>query len=152
MHGFTHQGAKTLKLERKKMPTSRDMLYHFSKFKLADLLDDFRLSLQELPGIARQQNFFNGRKVDMAIDEHELPYYGKKQPMLCRDSRPGGTSFCFKFITLVRVGHGVRFALACLPVSPLSSVPKLVDELLREAKRHVKIAQFTLTGASIPGV
>jgi hypothetical protein len=144
MHIFTHQGAKTFKLGRKKMSTSRDMLYHFSKFKLADLLDGFRLSLQELLGIARQQNFFNGRKVDIAIDEHELPYYGKEQPMLCRDSRLRGTSFCFKFITLAIVERGVRFTLACLPVSPLSSVPKLVDELLREAKRHVKIGTVYL--------
>jgi hypothetical protein len=92
------------------MPGSRDMLYHFSKFKLAKLLDGFILSIQKLMRIARQQNFFNGRKVDLAIDEHELPYYGKEQPMLCRDNRLHGTSFCFKFITLAVVEHEIEGA------------------------------------------
>jgi len=79
-------------------------------------------------------------KVTVAIDFTDKLYYGNKNDYgVVRTKSQKGTSSCFRYITLNIVIGDAKITLAALPVKPFSNKAKLVDWVLTEAERKVKI-------------
>jgi len=79
-------------------------------------------------------------KVTVAIDFTDKLYYGSKNDYgVVRTKCQKGTSSCFRYITLSIVIGDAKITLVALPVKPFSNKAKLVDRMLTEAERKVKI-------------
>ena len=79
-------------------------------------------------------------KVTVAIDFTDKLYYGSKNDYgVVRTKCQKGTSSCFRYITLNIVIGDAKITLVALPVKPFSNKAKLVDRMLTEAERKVKI-------------
>lgn len=79
-------------------------------------------------------------KMTVAIDFTDKLYYGNKNDYgVVRTKSQKGTSSCFRYITLNIVIGDAKITLAALPVKPFSNKAKLVDWVLTEAERKVKI-------------
>ena len=79
------------------------------------------------------------RRIIALIDEHEIPWYGKDNPYVNGTKNFDGTKLCFKYITINALIDGYKICLFALPVTPLSRKDKLVDELLKVAKKWFRI-------------
>ena len=83
---------------------------------------------------------FNTRKLDVAIDFHDIPYWGdRKNPMLVRTPKEQGTTYAFRFATIAIVENNTQFTLLALPVSPLDKISGIVDYLIGYAKNLIPI-------------
>ncbi|MCK5027726.1 MAG: transposase [Candidatus Pacebacteria bacterium] len=139
-HDFTQNGAKTFRIDRKKSPIGDTLLYHIKKMKVNSAMENFVKSSEEMFKLAKKSNLFKGRKLDVAIDFHDIAYWGNKNnPMLVRTNKEQGTSFAFRFATITIVERGKRFTLHTLPVSPLDRNGAIVDRLITYAKNIIPI-------------
>jgi len=139
-HDFARNGAKTFKIYRKKSPVGHTLLYHLGKLKINNVMEMFVKSSEEMFKLAKQSNVFKRRKLDVAIDFHDIPYWGdEKHPMLVRNSKLRGTTYAFRFATITIVEHGKRFTLLTLPVSPLDRNGAIVERLISYAKNVIPI-------------
>ncbi len=130
-HDFTRNGAKTFRIERKESPVAHTLLYHIGKMKINSVMEMFLKSSEEMFKLAKKSNLFKSRKFDVAIDFHDIPYWGnEKHPMLMRTLKEQGTTYAFRFATVTIVEHGKRFTLLTLPVSPLDDDYNIVDYLI----------------------
>lgn len=103
-------------------------------------MEMFVKSSEEMFKLAKQSNVFKRRKLDIAIDFHDIPYWGnEKNPMLVRNPKLRGTTYAFRFATVTVVEHGKRFTLLTLPVSPLDKASNIVDYLIDYAKKIIPI-------------
>lgn len=139
-HDFTENGAKTFRIDRKKSPIGDTLLYHIRKMKINSVMEMFIKSSEEMFKLAKQSNLFKGRKLDVAIDFHDIPYWGNKSnSMLVRNTELSGTTYGFRFATITIVERGKRFTLLSLPVSPLDRNGDIVDRLLTYAGNVIPI-------------
>lgn len=139
-HDFTENGSKTFKIDRKESPVARTLLYHLRKLKMNDVMKMFTKSSEEIFKLVRQSNIFKRRKFDIAIDFHDIPYWGdEKHPMLVRTPKEQGTTYAFRFATVTIVEHGKRFTLLTLPVSPLDNNYLIVDYLISYTRSIIPI-------------
>lgn len=78
------------------------------------------------------------RRVALAFDITEEPYYGKVQGFWIHPERPvRGSTGCFKFITLSCVDRENKLILGSLPVHRGADIVELVMELLQKAKEFI---------------
>ena len=139
-HDFTENGAKTFRLDRKKSPIGDALLYHIRKMKINSVMEKFTKSSEEMLKLAKKSKLFKKRKLDVAIDYHDIPYWGnEKNPMLVRNIDLQGTTYAFRFATITIIEHGKRFTLLTLPVSPLDRSSNIVDRLISYAKKVIPI-------------
>lgn len=137
---FVRNGAKTFRIHRKKSPKGHSLLYHIGKMKIGSVMEMFTKSSEEIFKLAKKSNVFKSRKLDVAIDFHDIPYWGnEKNPMLVRTKKKQGTTFAYRFATITIVEHGKRFTLLALPVSPLDRKEIVVDRLMKYAKNIISI-------------
>lgn len=139
-HDFTENGSKTFRINKQKSPVARTLLYHINKLKINSVMEMFTKSSEEIFKLAKQSNVFKNRKFDIAIDYHDIPYWGdKSNPMLVRTPKEQGTTYAFRFATVAIVEHGRQFTLLTLPVSPLDKNNDIVDRLITFAKNIISI-------------
>lgn len=129
------------------VPTGNDVFYHIvgkkSKYpRMSDVYAQMDSMIKR--SFIRAKRYMNLRApLCIAIDYHNIPYYGKGDKELarwvtgCRNER--GTNKCFKFITLCIVVKGRRFTMAAMPVSVFDNTPDLLDRLIRMARKYVRI-------------
>jgi len=97
--------------------------------------------------IAKRQGFFK-RTVTVAIDYHEDPYYGDKNDKNVIGMKPKlGTSYCFRYASICVVERKKRFTIGVLPIGTFSIKEKVVEQLIRTAKRYVRINKVLLDRA-----
>lgn len=139
-HDFTSNGAKTFGIDRKRSPIGDTLLYHIKKMNINSVMEMFTKGSEAIFELAKRSNLFKGRKLDVAIDFHDIPYWGNKSnPMLIRSTGLFGTTYGFRFATIAVVERGKRFTLLSLPVSPLDRNSNIVDRLLAYAKNIIPI-------------
>lgn len=139
-HDFTRNGAKTFRIDRKKSPVGHTLLYHIGKMKIGSVMGMFIKSSEEMFKLAKKSNVFKRRKLDVAIDYHDIPYWGnEKNQMLVRTKKQQGTTFAYRFATITIVERGKRFTLFTLPVSPLDRKGAIVDRLIAYVKNIIPI-------------
>lgn len=83
--------------------------------------------------------------MNIAIDIHDIPYYGdKSDPYVNGGKQDRGTNHFFKFITCSIVVAGKRFTIDAIPTHPLNTLDKLVDKLIKRAKQKIRIDKVFL--------
>lgn len=147
-HLFTKGGCQTFAREmsptRGRTPDSKTILYHIRNLDkegkgLGETKEMFDLALRDALSLARRLGIFK-RRMDIAIDLHDQPYYGDKNDYMVVESKHrNGTSHFFRYMTCSVVEAGRRFTIGCIPVHKLSSRRKIMGKLLDLAAREVKI-------------
>ena len=68
-HDFTHNGSQTFRFVMKENTlASNTLLYHIRKSELEELKNNFRKAFEEIFKIAKKNNVFKKKKLDVAID------------------------------------------------------------------------------------
>lgn len=84
--------------------------------------------------------FLRNRKVVLAFDTTDEPYYGKVQGLWIHGYQPvRGSTGCFRYITISIAYGDRRFILGSLPVRVGADIVALVMELIDHAKKFVPI-------------
>ena len=147
-HDFTNNGSFTFKeiSHSKDNPSGDLMMYHFSKFKSVEKLREmFNKILEVILNFAKKNyNVLNQRRVDIAYDVHDIGFYGKSMNYLIGGEHKNGTSKFLKFLTCSIVVAGKRFILDIIPIHPLNSVDKLLNESLTKVKNKIRINRVYL--------
>jgi putative transposase len=79
------------------------------------------------------------KPVHLAIDPHGMPFYGEYDgPEICGAKHERGTSWTYKFAG-ISVVNGRRIMLQAIPMNQFTDKAQLIRELLRTARRFVKI-------------
>jgi len=141
-HDFTENGSQTFRFVMKENTPSADaLLYHVkNKFSSDKIKEVFRKAFEEIFKIAKKNNVFKKRKLDIAIDLHDWLYYGDKNDfMVCETKPQKGTTHCFRFATVNIVESGRRFTLLALPMHAFDEKSKVLDELITYAKKKISI-------------
>jgi putative transposase len=142
---FAENGSRTLEqILHRRTPTSDTLLYHIKKFEDKEILQNVFIKIFDLIfKMAKRGNFFNHRKVDVAIDYTDWFYYGKNNNLMILGKKPEkGTTKCFRFATINIVEHGQRFTLLALPVSAFERKEQILEKLISFAKERVTIRKL----------
>lgn len=94
---------------------------------------------REIINEAKHKRWFR-KRVTVAIDFWDREYYGKQRDINCSTGKEkNGTKYFHRVATLAVVEDGRRLEIAMIPVSIFAPKAKIVDTLLREAMKHVRI-------------
>lgn len=125
---------------RKDIPSADILSYHIERQNYSELLCQLERVVNSSFQLAAKRRLF-GKYAAVAIDIHEIPYYGEvNNPLImgCKHNR--GTSYCYKYATIDIVEKNQRFTLKAIPLTPLSNNNEdIVKELLEHAMKHVHI-------------
>lgn len=116
----------------------------FSRLKEADFDKISKAFTNELTNMLHLiKRLLRNRKVALAFDTTDEPYYGKLEGLWIHPHGPvRGSTGCFRFISVSIVDREHKFLLGSLPVRVGANVVKLVSELIRTAKQFVKPEAF----------
>lgn len=121
------------------IPNSDTTFYHIKKLDWKNILRIFQEMIR--------QNYLQIRimyrltsKVKIAIDFHDISYYGKDDSKwIIRSKQKNGTTKFFRIATVDIVKRGRRFTLAVIPINTFKSKRKVVKDLVNQMKDLVKI-------------
>lgn len=135
---------ESLKNELKNKPDSDTIFYHLNKMNWHDLISIFQSMIRKNYFELRRMYRITG-KVNVAIDFHDIPYYGKdNSKWILRSKHRNGTNKFFRIISIAILKRGRRFTLAVLPVNTFKSKRRLVEDIVREIKSIVDIGFILL--------
>ena len=99
--------------------------------------------------VSRMLKGHSKKRCTMAIDYHDIPYYGdKNNPHVKGTKRQRGTNYCHQFATLEIVNGDRRLTLAVRKLSvDDDSKAAVVEGLVRVARKHAQIACMLLDRA-----
>lgn len=85
-------------------------------------------------------------RLDLALDYHEVPYYGEKKDLShIVGKKPGkGTNWCYKIAIASVVVAGVRVVLGWIPVKKRMSDLDVVKRLLKISLRWIRVRRVLL--------
>lgn len=148
-HDFCNNGSLTFKElnQEIKVPSGDTIMYHFNKFSSVEEIEYTFERIFDLIFNFAKQNYrlLRERKVNLAIDVHDIPYYGdKSDDYVIGGKQDRGTCNFFRFITCAIVISGKRFTIGAIPVHPFDRLEELVDRLIKKAKSKVSIRHVYL--------
>jgi putative transposase len=148
-HDFCNNGVKTFSELNPEIdiPARETILYHLRKLDSKEEIEVmFKNIFDVIFAFAKKNyNLLNRRQLDLAIDVHNIPYYGNKQdPFVNGGPEDRGTYNFFKFITCSIVVAGRRFTIDALMIHPLDNLEDMVDKLLKRAKEKIQIDKVLL--------
>lgn len=149
-HDFAHNGAETFLInsDLKNAPSSHVMLYHFRKFKNMSSLKDMFENIFDIIFDFGKKNYsmMRRRQFDIAIDIHDIPYYGKGscEGYILNKKQDRGASRFLSFITCSIVVAGRRFTIDAIPIHQFDEIDNLVDQLIKRAKQKINIDKVYL--------
>lgn len=116
---------------------------HVAQLDRHTVVDTVNTRLSEIAAHARQRRLIpRKKKVDLAIDCTDLPYYGDPNtPGVVGGKPKKSTRWFFRFATICIVEDEYRFPLGVIPVDQLrnSDLTEVVTDLLKLASRHVSV-------------
>jgi len=120
------------------------ILSQIKKQNINDFTIAFDNIIKELVSCAKRLGFLK-KKVTLAIDFNEDPYYGNtNNPYVLGTKRKAGTSYCFKYASICVVERKKRFTLGVLPVSPFTDKEDIVKIFMKKARKYVRISKVLL--------
>ena len=127
-----------------KVPDSDTVLYHFKKLdNIKNIEFMFRNIFDFIFKFAKTNyKLLNRRELDIAIDVHKIPYYGKNTyPNYIKGgvAKGIGTNDFFYFITCAIVVAGKRFTIDAIPMHFTDTQEDLVEKLVKRAKSKIRI-------------
>ena len=130
---------ETLNDELTNKPNSDSIFYHIKKLHWKNLLEIFQQMIKNNYLKVRRMYRLTG-KVKLAIDFHDIPYYGKdKCIFVVRGKEKAGTTKFYRIISIDIVERGRRFTLGIIPMNTLKSKKEVVENLINQLKGLVKI-------------
>lgn len=121
------------------IPNSDSIFYHIKMIEWRNVLEIFQGMIRKNYLEMRRMYRLVG-KVKVAIDFHDIPYYGKdNSKWVIRSKKKNGTTKFFRIGTVDIVKRGRRFTLAIIPINTFKSKRKVVEELIVEIRRVVEI-------------
>ena len=141
---FIDSVCNQMRKNRMNVPTGNDVFYHLAgkKLKITDVYNCMNAMIKK--SFIRARRCINFRvPLCIAIDYHVVPYYGKGDGELamwvkgCKKKK--GTNKGFHFITVQIVVRGRRFTLAVIPVDVFDNTAELLERLIRDVGRYIRI-------------
>jgi galactitol-specific phosphotransferase system IIB component len=125
-------------------PSPDTVFRRLKELSMDQILDIFEAFVVHTIYRARKKGFLD-HPVDVAIDGHDEPYYGKERPPEVRGTKEkAGTNYAYQYLVADIVVDGERFTLAILPVPALANMPALVKRILERIKLLVTIRKVLL--------
>jgi len=119
--------------------SSDDVFYHLDKLSMDEITDCLDEGIEDALTRIRKKYRISG-KVDIAIDVNEISYYGKDENLfILGGKQKAGTNKFYKVITLCIVSRGKRYTLAAIPISFFDITVKLLEQLVKIARKYVEI-------------
>jgi hypothetical protein len=130
---------------KKIIPSADIVLYHIERQSLSELKYQLEQAINSSHQMAEKRRLF-GKYVALAIDIHEIPYYGEvNNPFIMGCKHKNGTSYCYKYATIDIVEKNQRFTLKAIPLTPLSNDNAvIVSDLLQHAMKYVHVKYVLL--------
>ncbi len=129
-------------------PSLDTVHYQLTHLHMPEVVATINSRLSEVADHARRSGLIpRKKKVDLAIDCTDLPYYGDPNtPGVVGGKPKRSTQWFFRFATICMVEDGYRFPLGVLPVDQFSmaDLTGVVTELLEMASRHVSVGVVLL--------
>lgn len=84
------------------------------------------------------KRLLRNRKIALAFDITDEPYYGKVSGLWIHPQKPvQGSTGCFKFITVSCTDRNIKLILGSLPVSIGADIVALITQLVQYSRRYV---------------
>ena len=129
---------KTIK-NKTDVPSADVVFNHIEKQNHTELQCSLEQVISASHHLAKKRRLF-GKYASVAIDIHEIPYYGKvNNPFIVGCKRKNGASYCYKYATIDMVEKNQRFTLKAIPMTSLSNNADVVDKLLQHALKHMHV-------------
>lgn len=131
--------------ELKKTPSSDDVLHHLRKQDRKSFQKNVENILSDIiPKVKKRLRIPTTMNVTIAIDYHEIPYYGDKngKGMRCwvvGSKAKNGTSYFVRYATVDIVCKGIRFTLFALPMTVFGTKIKAIDKLVKMARKYIHV-------------
>lgn len=137
---FVESTAQRLKNVWQVMASSGDNIFTRLKSTLKKTGQDNIMELnRNIIRQAKRRGWFR-KKVVVAIDYWSREYYGKNRDANCTGGEhKNGTSWFYKVGTLCVVENGLRLEIAMVPVKLFTPQDIVVESLLREALKYIRI-------------
>lgn len=134
-----HSGSAQMKYLDDHTPNDDSMLYTIKKFDADDYSKMLIQITDKLLEICFKLNIFRRNyEFDVAIDYHDRPYHGNRD-----DEGVVGSGkdphWAYRFATIDIIERGCTFTLFILPFMELDTDKEIVNKLIYEAKKRVKI-------------
>ncbi len=131
--------------KRNDIPSADVVSYHIGKQNYIELYRQLEQVVNSSYQLAVRRRLF-GKYAAVAIDIHEIPYYGEiNNPLIMGCKHNNGTSYCYKYATIDIVEKNQRFTLKAIPLTPLSNNNEdTVKELLEHAMKYIHIKYVLL--------
>jgi hypothetical protein len=131
--------------KRKNIPSADIVFHHIEKRAYSELQSRLEHVVNFSYQMAERRRLF-GKYAAVAIDIHDIPYYGKVNNSLIMGCKhKNGTSYCYKYATLDIVEKNQRFTLKAIPLTQLSNDnATIVNELLEHAMKYVHVKYVLL--------
>ncbi len=130
---------------KKNIPSADIVFHHIERQNLSEIQYQLERVINSSYQMAEKRRLF-GKYAAVAIDIHEIPYYGKvNNPFIMGCKHKNGTSYCYKYATIDIVEKNQRFTLKAIPLTPLSNDnATIVIDLLLHAMKYVHIKYVLL--------
>ncbi len=127
------------------IPSADIVFHHIEKQLYSELQCQLERVVKSSIQMAIKRRIF-GKYAAVAIDIHDIPYYGKiNNPLIMGCKHKNGTSYCYKYATIDIVEKNQRFTLKALPLTQLSNDnASTVNELLEHAMKYVHVKYVLL--------
>ncbi len=139
---FAENTSNKLNAKSVTMPNADTFLYHVKKSgKKRTMTEKFSEASDFLWNETKACNLFRNRKHMVSIDYTYIPFYGDRSTSMVVGKKPEkGTSFGFCFATLNVIEAGRRMTLDAVPVGTFDSMDRVVERLLKTARKKIKIS------------
>lgn len=121
------------------VPSADRVLTRIKAVEIKQMLRAADKAIQEICNKLKQANLL-GKRVNIAIDLHDDPYYGDiNNPYVLGSKRQKGTNYAHRYATVKVVNGEERITLGVLPVSTDDEKPELLKALVNRARKYVQI-------------
>lgn len=128
--------------EKHKLPCSDTVLAKLGSQEWLFLWPVFNRIMKRLLARAKAVGSFDV-PVDVALDYHDIPYYGKERSeWVIRRRARKGTRWFYRWATVSVIVAGRRFILACMPVKNSFTHKHVIRCLIHEVRKHVRCIRY----------
>ena len=134
--------AELRKVHGRDVPSADTVIEYLRWMPIDQVHEEFLCTTAAICEGARKRRLLPPGRAPMsvAIDFHDIPYYGDKtDPMVVRGKAKMGTRSFYRMATIYVVVRGVRYTLGVVPVHSLDNTDEVVGELLDIAGQWVRV-------------
>lgn len=143
MHNVIHavtseNGTRSFGHEYKDHPSPRTVRYRLGKLAFFEIESVFQKINKKILFYAQRQRKFN-IPVLLSIDITYIHFYGKRRKYACGMKRDRGTSYGYKYASIVVSCAGIRFTLYTVAMTEFTRNTEILEKLIKEARKYVEI-------------